>query len=233
MNLFYAIIRALVYIPTRILFPVKIINKHLLPKEKKVIIMANHLSWIDILLIAVYIPKYRHFIAKKELGKNFFTRFLTKALGVILIDREKSDVTAMKSIIKLMKKGHGINLFPEGTRNKVDTSVQSFKSGVVMFSLKGDAPIVPVAIYKKSKSFTKNYILVGEKITLEEYKNKQLSSVMNEATLQIEDKFGSLKQTLDAYVENKQWIADKKAKKEMKKTEKKTKIKSSDMGNRE
>lgn len=229
MNLFYAFIRAIVYIPTRIFFPVKIINKHLLPKEKNVIIMSNHLSWIDIFLIAVYVPKYRHFIAKKELGENPVIRFFAKALGVILIDREKSDVTAIKDIIKVLKKGHGINLFPEGTRNRVDSSIQSVKSGVVMFSLKGDAPIVPIIIHKKSKAFKKNYILAGEKITLDEFKNKQLSAVMNEATAQVEEKMIALKQTLDNIVANKQWVLDKKAKKEERR-QKKNKTLSTESG---
>ncbi len=216
MKFIYLFARLLIYIPSIIIFPAKVINRKKFPKERRIIVVSNHLSWVDVLMLGIYFPGYRHFVGKKELGENWFVRFLAKILGVVLVDRSKPDMPAIKKVLGYLKKGQSINIFPEGTRNKVNESVQQVKSGVVMFSLKGDAPIVPVMIYKKSKPFRKNYLYVGDTFDLNEYKGRQLSSIMDEATDIVENKLVSTKEELDRYVENMRSKSTKRKKKEEK-----------------
>ena len=198
MNLFYAIIRAIVYLPFKLFYPTKVINKKDFPKDRKVILVCNHLSWKDILVTAINLPGYRHFIAKQEIGKSRLIHRLAKWLGVIFIARGKADMSAMREILGVLKKGEGVTIFPEGTRNKVDTSLQEVKSGVVMFSVKGDAPIVPAIIYGKARAFRKNYVYVLPKFELESLKGRRLDTpTVEEGAEIVAEKLAEAKRHLD------------------------------------
>ncbi len=218
MNLFYYFCKYFFYIPLGILFPAKVIKKNKFPKEKKLITISNHLSWKDAIYVALYTPRFRHFIGKKELRKNIFGRFLMWAFGAILIDRGKMDMHGMRTIISTLKKGEGISIFPEGTRNKTDDALQEVKGGIVMFAVKSDAPIVPVMIYKKTGFFKRNFLYYGEKFDLSEFVGKPLNSAKI-----VEEHFVRTKQEMDAYVENKQWKKERKEKRLAKKAERKNK----------
>lgn len=203
MNLFYAVIKAIVYLPFKLFFPTKIINKKDFPRKTKLITVSNHLSWTDIPVVAISLPGYRHFMAKKEIGNNRLIRKLAKWLGVIFVDRGKADMTAMRDTVNVLKKGESVTIFPEGTRNKEDTSLHEVKSGIVMFSVKGDAPIVPVMIYSGAKVFRKNYIYVAPPFELTELKGQRLDSVavaMGAET--VTEKMSAAKEMLDFYVAN-------------------------------
>lgn len=227
MNFFYYFCKYFFYIPLRILFPVKVINKKNFPKEKKLITISNHLSWKDVIYVGLYTPGFRHFIGKKELRNNIFGRFFTWALGAILIDRGKPDMHGMRTIISTLKKGEGIGIFPEGTRNKTGEDLQEVKSGSVMFAVKGDAPIVPVMIYKKVGLCRRNYLYIGEKFDLKEFVGKPLNSVnMDAATKIVEEHFTRTKAEMDAYVENRRRKNDRKEKRLAKKSAKLEKRKS-------
>ena len=151
------------YIPLSILFPTKVLGKENLPKNHKVIVCCNHLSWVDILLLWFKVPGFRRFLAKKEVGQ-WHSRMLVRATGTIFINREGNDIKAVKKCIAVLKSGQSLNIFPEGTRNKVDTSLQPLQSGVAMFVLKGNATVVPIMIKNKSKIFKRNIMQIGKPI---------------------------------------------------------------------
>lgn len=215
---FYYFCKYFFYLPLRLLFPAKVIKKNKFPKEKKLITISNHLSWKDVIYVGLYTPGFRHFIGKKEIRKNPFGRFFAWSLGAILIDRSKADLHGMREIISTLKKGEGIGIFPEGTRNKTGEDLQEVKSGSVMFAVKTDTPIVPVMIYKRAGMFRRNYIYYGEKFDLSEFVGKPLNSAnMEAATKIVEEHFVRTKEEMDEYVQNKQWKADKIAKRVAKK----------------
>lgn len=221
MNLFYTIIRGLFYLPFKLFYPTKVINKKAFPRKTKLITVSNHLSWKDILIVAIYLPGYRHVIAKKEIGKNPIIRKLAKWLGIIFVDRGKADMSSMRETVNALKKGEGITIFPEGTRNKEDTSLQEVKSGVVMFSIKGDAPIVPVMIYRRSKVFCKNYVYVAPPFELDDFKNKRLDvPTVALAANTVAAKMTDAKAYLEDYVERKRWKEFRKLEKEHRKARK-------------
>lgn len=221
MNVFYSILRAIVYLPFRLLYPTKVINKRDFPKRKKVIVVSNHLSWKDILVTAICLPGFRHFVAKKEIGKNPVIRKLASWLGVIFIDRGKADMSAMRETISVLKKGDSVTIFPEGTRNKVDTSLQQVKTGIVMFSLKGDAPIVPICIREKARIFRKNYVYVLPPFELESLKGRRLDNpTVSFGAEIVAEKMSEAKRLLDEYVAGRKNKAFRRTLKESKKARK-------------
>lgn len=162
----------ILYIPFKLIFPIKVLGKKNLKNQKEGQLLAcNHYSNLDVWVLQVFFFKrvwLRKFLAKKELGNNCFSRTLVGGLGAIFIDRNGLDLKAMKEVLAELKKGKNIIIFPEGTRNKTQSeNLQDIKSGVVFFADRAKCNIVPMIIKHRIKPFRKNEIIIndGYKIT--------------------------------------------------------------------
>ena len=81
------------------------------------------------------------------------------------------------SMLKILKNGHKLVIFPEGTRNKTGTSdLQELKDGTGFLSVKSKCPIVPVMMLQKAKVFRRTKIMVGKPFYFEEYYDKKLTN---------------------------------------------------------
>lgn len=218
MNRFYTTLRAIAYWPMKLLFQAKVIGYENMPVPQKVITVSNHLSMIDIILVGVNVYGYRHFVAKKELEKVGFMRWLMKNADAITIDRGKADLSAIKKILTVLRKGEGLSIFPEGTRNKDDETLQEVKTGSAMFALKGNAPIVPVMIHHKQKLFCRNYVYIAPMFTLDEFaQGKVDNATIEKAAEKIEQEMKKAQDYLNDYVANKRWKEEKRKIKQDKK----------------
>lgn len=127
--------------------------------------MSNHLHWFDILTLWVYLPKFKFFLAKKELGEKRFNRNILKLMGAKFIDRHKVDLRGMKNAVAALKQAPML-LFPEGTRNKDDNSLQAVKGGAAMIAVKADVLLVPLIIDHKQRIFKRNYFYIAPAVDL-------------------------------------------------------------------
>jgi len=129
---------------------VKIENEDKLPNDGQYLIIANHRSIIDPPIVEVALQKtdiFGPWISKKELYNSFFFGLFVRNAGSILLDREKSQMSGFfADIKKAVKRGESIFIFPEGTRNKTDEAVTSFKEGSRIIALKNRLPILPLYI---------------------------------------------------------------------------------------
>jgi 1-acyl-sn-glycerol-3-phosphate acyltransferase len=123
-----------------------------LPKDKPVIIVANHQSLYDIPYIIWKLRKlHPKFIAKKELGKGIPSiSYNLKHGGSVLIDRKKSD-QSVKAIISMTeyinKYNRSVVIFPEGTRSKNGLPRPFKRGGLKTLLLNSpEAMILPVTI---------------------------------------------------------------------------------------
>lgn len=215
MKKFYTFIRGLVYVPFKLLYPTKVLNKQNMPASPQIITVSNHLSWKDIPVIAVNIPGFRRFIAKKEIGKNKLVRKLAEAIGVIFIDRNKADMHAIRESVNTLKSGGGISIFPEGTRNKSeDGGLQEVKGGVTLLAIKGNAPIVPLILHHKERIFRKNYLYVGEPFALSEFKGRLLDAeTIAEASDKVAAHMQKARDDMEVFIQEKGWIRQRKERK--------------------
>lgn len=211
---FYSFLRWLLYIPVKLFLPVMVIGKENLPLPERVITVSNHLSILDIPIVAINVPGYRHFIGKKELTESSFMRFLIKHVDAIPIDRGAADLAAMRKILKCLKNGESLTIFPEGTRNKTDESLHEIKAGAALFALKGNALIAPIMIYKKQRFFRRNYIYVDKPFSVADCVDDRVdSSAVEKAAAVIEERMQAGAAYLKDYVENKRWKKNKQVKK--------------------
>jgi len=163
---------------------VNIINKERLPQDGKFLLISNHRSIIDPLIIERTFMNTNikgYWVAKKELYNSFFFGMFTRNAGSILLDREAKNMSPFfKRLKEVVSEGTSIFIFPEGTRNKENTPLSSFKEGARIIALKNRLPILPVFIRTNANEILKEAINKRDKTliidieigTIIDYKDK-------------------------------------------------------------
>jgi len=141
---------------------VTVLNPEKLPKDGNYLLISNHRSIVDPLIIEQALQSTGvkgYWVAKKELYNSFFFGTFTRNAGTILLDREAASMSGFfKDTKAVVKEGHSIFIFPEGTRNKEDTPLSSFKEGARLIALKNRLPILPVFIKTNANKVLKEAI---------------------------------------------------------------------------
>ena len=138
-----------------------------LPKDGPFLIIVNHRSIIDPLIIDILLKDEDIFglwIAKKELYDSIFFGNAVRNGGTIRVSREKANMLQFFSDIrKGVRQGDSICIFPEGTRNKTENGLLPFKEGVRIISLKLKLPILPIYIETNSAQVLSAALKTDEK----------------------------------------------------------------------
>jgi 1-acyl-sn-glycerol-3-phosphate acyltransferase len=118
-----------------------------IPKKGPVCYVANHQSFFDVGVFLGYMPFPKGFIAKVEILKFPIIAQWMAELKCIFIDRKdiRKSAQAILDGINLLKQGHSMIIFPEGTRSR-GKAASPFKGGSFKLPVKAKAPIVPVTI---------------------------------------------------------------------------------------
>jgi 1-acyl-sn-glycerol-3-phosphate acyltransferase len=118
-----------------------------IPKDRALILAANHQGAADILIVLAFLPIGFRFAIKKELFKTPFFGWYLKKAGYFSIDRDVvlSAYRTLETITDILKDGESVLIFPEGTRTR-SGELGKFKRGSLLAALKSGAPIVPIAI---------------------------------------------------------------------------------------
>ena len=176
---FYTFARGLVKIYYKFMFRMDIQGEEHIPTEGGVVLCCNHMSNLDPTTMAAFVKRPVRYIAKKELFEKRWSAKLVSSLGAFPVDRQTTDMKALKTAIKLLKNGEALGIFAEGTRVK-EGEAKAAKAGVALFALKGEAPIVPICISSKYKFRSIVHIRYGEPIYLDEYKGQKVTTEMME-----------------------------------------------------
>ncbi|NLL19609.1 MAG: 1-acyl-sn-glycerol-3-phosphate acyltransferase [Clostridia bacterium] len=115
------------------------------PSQGKLIVIANHVSVLDPIVLGASIPRQIRFMAKEELFHIPVLKSLITHLGAFPVNRSKTDFQAVKNSLKVLANEEVLGIFPEGgTRKNVATVV--FRPGTAAIALKSKSPVLPVAI---------------------------------------------------------------------------------------
>ena len=129
---------------------IEVVNKEKIPKDGQYLLISNHRSVIDPLIIEIALKDTEingFWIAKKELYNSFFFGNFTRNAGTVLLDRDATNMAPFfKDTKAIVKEGNSIYIFPEGTRNKDNTPLSSFKEGSRIIALKNRLNMLPVYI---------------------------------------------------------------------------------------
>ncbi|MEI7694924.1 MAG: lysophospholipid acyltransferase family protein [Chlorobium sp.] len=147
---------------------IEVIGQENYNPDQHYLVISNHAGMADIPLLLSIMKLDLRFMAKEELGKiPLFGRALRQA-GYVMIKRgqNRDALNSLFDAIEVLKKGHSLHIFPEGTRSATG-ELLPFKRGAFRVAQKGGAPVLPVTIIgshlitpKKSLKINKGKITV-------------------------------------------------------------------------
>lgn len=186
--------RGFEFIVLRRIFPFKKHGNLKRYNDGAMIIVGNHYSVYDVAYACMLTDRPVHFAAKVELWDKKIMRYFCNKCECIPINRDGSDVKAVMQMLKLLKNGEVINIFPEGTRNHSYDSFLPFKSGAAALSIKAKVPILPFVEITRTRPFRKTHIVVGEPFEFTEYYGKRLTDeIVQECDDRIRDTLWALR----------------------------------------
>lgn len=163
--MFYSFVKGLAKVILGIFYRIRAHGLENVPLEGKLIICSNHASAWDPIFISIAFPRQISWMGKKELFKNKLLAAILSKLTVFPVDRDGSDLSAIRTSLRLLKNEGVLGLFPEGTRVK-EFDLDNAKSGVAMLGIRSGAPILPIYIEGNYKIFSKINIYIGKTIDL-------------------------------------------------------------------
>ncbi|MBI4352536.1 MAG: 1-acyl-sn-glycerol-3-phosphate acyltransferase [Candidatus Omnitrophica bacterium] len=113
--------------------------------ERGVILAPNHASYLDPPVVAIALRRVVTFLAKGYLFQKFFIGSFLRSAGVVPIKTRTDDFRTIRQILGILKEGHCVAIFPEGTRS-VDGAFKKPESGIGFLAMKSQAYVVPVYI---------------------------------------------------------------------------------------
>lgn len=195
--MFYSVI---VWIVKIFLFPfymIKVFGKENIPENKDIIVCANHWSNLDPIFLSISLPIKFHYMAKKELFEIPVLRGILSKAGAFPVDREGSDLKALRHAISLIKDGNTLGIFPEGTRVK-EVDRENMHEGVGFIALKSKADILPIEIITSYRIFSKVELHIKEPIKIEKYFNLKNKEAMNKISDDIFEKIYENRKMLES-----------------------------------
>ncbi|SJZ34102.1 lysophospholipid acyltransferase family protein [Garciella nitratireducens] len=170
----YSIVKSILKPILKIFYRVEVRGKEHFPEKTGYIICSNHTHNLDPLVVACFMDFPIYYMAKKELFQNKLISYFLKKFKAFPVDRQKPDIAAIKTAIKVLKNNKVLGIFPEGTRVK-SGEVSRAEPGIAMIAIKAKVKIIPIGISGGYKLGRKVLLNCGQPISLEKYYGKKLS----------------------------------------------------------
>jgi len=117
------------------------------PRSSACVMVVNHASYIDGIVMLAALPEHFVFVAKRELSEQFIERTYLQHMGAVVVERftARESIQDAARLEDVLRAGHGLIFFPEGTFTRV-TGLQPFRMGAFLVAANTGMPVVPVAI---------------------------------------------------------------------------------------
>jgi 1-acyl-sn-glycerol-3-phosphate acyltransferase len=138
--------RATLGTAVRIFVPLRNYGVDRVPTSGGVVLAFNHFHWIDPPVFGIASPRTIYYLAKVEAHRIPGLGQLIRAFGTISVRRGESDREAVRRMREVVRDGHALGLFAEGTRQRSGVPGE-IQPGAAMTALQENVPVVPAAIY--------------------------------------------------------------------------------------
>ncbi|MGE3974655.1 MAG: MFS transporter [Bdellovibrionales bacterium] len=142
-------IRFFVWIFANLLYRLKVNGLHNIPRDTAAVLVCNHVSFVDWLVIAGGIQRPVRFVMDHSYAKAPFIKYLFRHAKVIPIASRKEDANAMEKAFELVSKelreGELVCIFPEGKITR-DGNLNPFRPGIERIVKETSVPVIPMAL---------------------------------------------------------------------------------------
>jgi 1-acyl-sn-glycerol-3-phosphate acyltransferase len=131
-----------------------------LPESGPAVLVSNHVSWLDPIVLPLVLPRKPAFLAMEELWLMPGLRMVMRLYGpkAIPLRRGAIDTAALKRALEILKNGALLIVFPEGGISH-DGRLQPFHRGAALLAARADTPLIPVAIKGTAEALPLGQIL--------------------------------------------------------------------------
>jgi 1-acyl-sn-glycerol-3-phosphate acyltransferase len=138
-----ALIMAVTYIYTRVVWRTKIVGRFPLPPNQGAVIVCNHRGPLDPTFIAITLDRMVHWMVAREYVENPALGWAFRICQSISVSRAGADTAATRAAIRYAQSGSLVGIFPEGRINVSTELLLSGRPGAAMVALRARVPVVP------------------------------------------------------------------------------------------
>jgi 1-acyl-sn-glycerol-3-phosphate acyltransferase len=124
----------------------RVYGRERVPLEGGLVVAVNHFSWVDPPVLGAAIPRTLYFMAKVEAHRVPGLGHLMRSFGAFSVRRGESDRDAVRTMRQLVRDGHALGLFVEGTRQKSGLP-GPVQPGAAMVAITENVPVICAAVY--------------------------------------------------------------------------------------
>ncbi len=125
------------------LYHLRVHGREEIPASGGVLILPNHLSYVDAIIVQMACPRPVRFVAYEQLKDHWFFEWAMRISGAIVVSPE-NNLESTRRIIKALNAGEAVCLFPEGEISRTG-QLMEIRRGFELIARKAAVPVVPVA----------------------------------------------------------------------------------------
>lgn len=142
-----------------------------------VMIAANHIDFSDPFIVGTAFWYRRvYFLASEQIMSGSIRKILLKGIGCIKIDRNISDIEAVRKAVDILKDDKALTIFPQGGI-KHSGHIDSIKSGTVLMAIKAGVPIIPMYSEKREHWYQRRIVVIADPIVCSEHYSGKMPSM--------------------------------------------------------
>ncbi len=163
----------------RSFFNFQVLGAKNVPSSGGVLLMSNHVSYLDPIFIGSAVHRSTRYMARSTLFKPGLIRRFLLSVNAFPVNRGAPDRRAIRQALKVLEDGDLLFIFPEGTRSVDGTTLGKAQAGVGLIAHKTSVPVVPVflngaqnVLPRKAKmpKFAKITVSFGKPLDMEPYR---------------------------------------------------------------
>jgi 1-acyl-sn-glycerol-3-phosphate acyltransferase len=150
----YRVLRAISALP-RWYFRFRAEGAGHLPATGPCIIAANHVSYLDPIVIAMACPRPVRFIMSRDFYQHWSIHWLCRATGAVPVENNPRDLGSLRRTLQALRDGAVVGIFPEGGRSG-DGSLKPGRPGAALLALRAGVPLIPAGIVGTFAAFSRH-----------------------------------------------------------------------------
>ena len=138
----YALLRLLAMPFAHLAARLEVVGKENIPRDGPFILVANHQSILDPILVQIVCPRPLHTLTKSTQFRGSVWGWLMPRVNAIPTRRYRIDPQVVRVVLRRLSQGEAVGVYPEGERSW-DARLQPFRRGTIRLLLKAGVPVIP------------------------------------------------------------------------------------------